>query len=302
MFTSYVFTLNNYTDEQVAALKIEIPLIAKYAIFGREVAPTTGTPHLQGYIRLERRARFNAALKWWKDKIGGKMPHIERAKGSAKQNEVYAGKEDTEPWTHGVIANPGKRTDIADFLTEAKTLGTLELAKKHPIAFAKYHKAADKVRNAEVANQSKIDLQNEFKESELRLWQKNAVKILDAQKHRQLLWISDPIGNHGKTWLAKWLVVHRGAFYIRNGKAGDIAYAYQEEKYVVFDLTRAQKETVNYNTIESFLDGMLWSPKYESRMKIFKGCNLIVMANWLPNKDALSRDRWVTAELDGVAE
>lgn len=43
------FTLNNYTD----ADEVDIQAIQSvYLIYGREVAPTTGTPHLQGFIKF----------------------------------------------------------------------------------------------------------------------------------------------------------------------------------------------------------------------------------------------------------
>jgi len=41
-----VFTLNNYTPEEVESLKI---CGSKYLIFGKEIGDS-GTPHLQGYM------------------------------------------------------------------------------------------------------------------------------------------------------------------------------------------------------------------------------------------------------------
>lgn len=50
----YVFTYNNYTPEGEAALKAWLGKNTKYAVYGHEVAPTTGTPHLQGYFSLKK--------------------------------------------------------------------------------------------------------------------------------------------------------------------------------------------------------------------------------------------------------
>jgi len=44
---SWVFTINNYREEDLASLN---SLSAKYLLCGKEVAPVTGTPHLQGYV------------------------------------------------------------------------------------------------------------------------------------------------------------------------------------------------------------------------------------------------------------
>ncbi len=45
----YIFTLNNYTDENIHQLK---ELNLKYLVIGYEIAPKTKTPHLQGYLEF----------------------------------------------------------------------------------------------------------------------------------------------------------------------------------------------------------------------------------------------------------
>lgn len=79
---AYCFTLNNYTDDHIAALK---ELACQYLIFGKEVAPSTGTSHLQGYVYFENPRSFNS--------ISRLFPwHIEVAKGTALQNKEYCSK------------------------------------------------------------------------------------------------------------------------------------------------------------------------------------------------------------------
>lgn len=48
------FTLNNYNGEDEQRIQNETARY-KYAIYGRETAPTTGTRHLQGYINFLNR-------------------------------------------------------------------------------------------------------------------------------------------------------------------------------------------------------------------------------------------------------
>ncbi len=50
----YIFTLNNYTEEDVKIL-MEEKVFFSYLLFGKEIAPTTGTPHLQGYFELPKK-------------------------------------------------------------------------------------------------------------------------------------------------------------------------------------------------------------------------------------------------------
>jgi len=99
---AYVFTLNNYNDENVACLD---QLDCVYMVYGKEIAPTTGTPHLQGYVYFKN-AR---AVKSVRKLLAG--AHVEAAMGTAAQNKEYCSKggEVTE---RGEIPRPGARTDL----------------------------------------------------------------------------------------------------------------------------------------------------------------------------------------------
>lgn len=78
---AWCFTINNY---------VALPEIrdgVRYLTFGREVAPTTGTPHLQGYVYYDNSVRLARVRK---DFPGA---HIEKAKGSFEQNQAYCQKD-----------------------------------------------------------------------------------------------------------------------------------------------------------------------------------------------------------------
>jgi len=55
--TNYRFTHNNYDN---TALEDTVPCL--YIIYGKEVAPTTGTPHLQGVIRFASKKSFKQVI------------------------------------------------------------------------------------------------------------------------------------------------------------------------------------------------------------------------------------------------
>lgn len=80
---AYCFTINNYTDEDIANLGL---LGYQYLIYGREVGES-GTKHLQGYMYFKSQRLFTAIKK--------KLPtaHIEARKGSHKQAREYCMKE-----------------------------------------------------------------------------------------------------------------------------------------------------------------------------------------------------------------
>lgn len=90
---AWCFTINNYTPETVAALNsIPMNLSKDYMCFQKEVAPTTGTRHIQGYIRWGNPRFFQY--------VSGVIPgHVQIARGSAEQNKAYCSKEGGEDFT-----------------------------------------------------------------------------------------------------------------------------------------------------------------------------------------------------------
>jgi hypothetical protein len=89
---NWCFTLNNPNPNWKTEMEAMDPY---YLIVGQEVAPTTGTPHLQGFVQFKKSMRLKAVTKL----IPG--AHLEIAKGSAKQNIQYCTKTDPNPFTLG---------------------------------------------------------------------------------------------------------------------------------------------------------------------------------------------------------
>jgi len=119
----------------------------------------------------------------------------------------------------------------------------------------------------------------------------------DEIDDRQILWIFDDVGRHGKTYLSKYLVDSCSAFYCSGGKGADILYAYAGESTVIFDYARDSKEYVNYGVIEQLKNGMVFSAKYESGMKRYNTPRIVVMSNFLPDRTKWSRDRYLVYDI-----
>lgn len=142
---------------------------------------------------------------------------------------------------------------------------------------------------------------NMTKDIKLRKFQEDIIERLKIQNDRQILWVYDEIGGRGKSVLANYLI-DRGAFFSDSGKLCDLAYAYNNESTVIFDLPRTTKDTdgkdwTPYRAMECFKNGRLFSSKYQSNLKRFKSCKIVVFANFLPDKSKLSRDRWDVLDL-----
>ena len=98
---NWCFTINNYTGFPTDLPSGPPPV--RYLCFGKEVAPTTGTPHLQGYISF-----VNAVYRPSRFLQQYGNGHFERAFGSADENAEYC-KKDGDFTEFGV--RPQSRTD-----------------------------------------------------------------------------------------------------------------------------------------------------------------------------------------------
>jgi len=83
----FCFTLNNYTSEEVNELKNTLNTLGKW-LFGYEVGENN-TPHLQGFILLPKKKSWQS----FTNILNNKRLHIECAKGSVEQNEIYCSKD-----------------------------------------------------------------------------------------------------------------------------------------------------------------------------------------------------------------
>lgn len=83
----WIFTLNNYDTafsykDYISEMKHKV----KRGVWGREIAPQTGTPHLQGYLEFFRTVRLAHVRKIFA------TAHWEAARGSSLANYEYCTK------------------------------------------------------------------------------------------------------------------------------------------------------------------------------------------------------------------
>ena len=68
---------------------------------------------------------------------------------------------------------------------------------------------------------------------------------------------------------------------------------------VIFDLSRTQVDKIDhiYDLMESFKNGHIFSPKYDSVVKTFSPTHVVVFVNFIPDHTKLSQDHWLVKTL-----
>lgn len=160
---NYCFTYNNYTEDGEKALQSWATEFTKYTIYGHEIAPTTGTPHLQGFFSLKKKARITTLQKKFRELNIGIALIVSR--GSASENFAYCTKVDPNGyWCCGDIRICGQgsrsdRVEIAEHIKEGKSLQ--EVYELHRDSFIQYHsgiKAALFIEEKRIAPKLRDDL------------------------------------------------------------------------------------------------------------------------------------------------
>lgn len=140
----WLFTLNNYTDEEVEAMKSLALDKCRYMVFGYEKAPKTGTPHLQGYLELVKDGRMSMMHQYCR------RLHFELkpVKGTAQENRKYCLKIRDKDVKKGTPPNEkfyefgdcptigqGNRTDLENACAAVVSGGFIALNKPefHPV-------------------------------------------------------------------------------------------------------------------------------------------------------------------------
>nr|WAE42475.1 MAG: replication associated protein [Cressdnaviricota sp.] len=129
--------------------------------------------------------------------------------------------------------------------------------------------------------------------------------IQNKADYRTINWIYDPIGNNMKTAFVKKCAYELNTIFITGGKGSDILHMVAENisgKQVInwslmIDYPRTLEGKVSYTAIESIKNGIWTSPKYEGKSVIVNCPHMWIFANWLPDLNSMSEDRWKIWEL-----
>lgn len=298
----WTLTLFGFTqDDKDRFGKLVDEGVATYCCFQEESCPRTGKAHLQAYVVFQKRIRLAGVKK----ALCSRTVHAVRSDGTPSQNREYCSKPnsavpDSFREYGSIPSDParGKRNDFEEFKEAVKAgLRDKKRAREEfPALVAKYARWCYDY----IDDQKDVSVE----EHALRDWQADLDGLLsEAPDDRAVVFVVDKEGNRGKTWFAKHYVkLHDDAQFMEPAKKADMAYALQDNLRVLFlNITRSssgEKADYLYSFIEAVKDGMVFSPKYESRMKYLGKVHVVVMMNQDPNFELLSTDRYRVINLE----
>lgn len=146
-------------------------------------------------------------------------------------------------------------------------------------------------------------------ERDLRDWQKGVCDIISREPDdRTLHWYWSATGNVGKTTFCKYLTSRYGALPLA-GKGADVrngVVTYVEKngkcpELIVVPIPRSYDEKyLSYEGLENCKDMYFYSGKYEGAAVCGNPPHVFVFANFYPDVEKLSDDRWVIWQIDGM--
>lgn len=249
---AWCITLNNYTTLEYDTITQHL---SDEYIIGKEGNSEEKTQHLQIYFKYKNARSFMSMKKIFP------RGHIEKAKGSPKDNYIYCSKE--KDFITNMSITTVREKGIQLCLTEYENvnwykyqLDVLEIIGKKP-------------------NNRSI---NWFWEKTGNIGKSYLAKYI-------CLTNDDVIICDGK----KTDVLNQINTMIEIGK--------KLPRIILLDVPRTSLEFINYGLIESIKGGLVYSGKYEGGTCIFPHPHVIIFANEPPNKDAMSGDRWNVIEI-----
>lgn len=309
-FRNFCFT--RYFDSEEGAIESASHLdgyftddLFSYIIVNVEACPTTARIHWQGYCELSKQARWGQIKRTATILVGA---HVETRKGSQQQAIDYCMKEESRvagPFSYGEpngSRGPGKVTaqTIVDYI-KANPTTTMDEIEEEFTAYCMMH--YDKVQSTLLRSK-----RTKFDDSAFvaRAWQEFVMQRIRAEPDdRTIFWVTDAVGDRGKSRLAKHLVSEHKAVQL-GGRHADMALIYRNSlaPVVIFDVSRSEKEFSHdvYSMAENLKNGTVISSKYQSESLMFKAPHVIVFSNrtwdrsmWTVNRVVefdLSEDKW----------
>lgn len=138
----WTWTLNNPTEAEALHLK-GLKEGQSYICYGLEIAPETGTPHLQGYVEYKNRVTMTRLKKDISPRI-----HVELSQGTGQQNREYCSKDGVfeEYGEMKPEVGQGHRSDLDEVVSAvARGDSMTSLWRQFPKTMIRYHRGVEQL-------------------------------------------------------------------------------------------------------------------------------------------------------------
>lgn len=291
----WIFTLLNWTQDELTHILDAGREHAEYLVVGREHAPTTGTPHLQGYVEWRAACRFQTC----KNRLGSNRVSVRIARADATKNRTYCTKEnDFEEIGECPTVGQGRRSDLDRFFDWADEFGqqngrpptSPEVANSYPTIAVRFPRVLEVVRlraGRTLFHQQPVP----------RDWQQSLYDdLVGPPDDRKIKFVVDHAGGLGKSWFVRWFLdQHPSETQVfRPARVQDIAHAVRvRTKYFFFDVPRNGMQFLQFQVLEQLKDRLIFSPKYQSATKELSFVpHVVVFCNEDPTEEEMSPDRY----------
>ncbi len=258
---NWCFTLNRYTPEDVARLKLYASLEGSGVVgmaFQGEVGEEK-TPHLQGHVAFKNKCR---PVGKFKKCLGHARMHLEVRRGSIQANQEYC-------------LDPAKRQ-----------AGGPRFNYGFPEMLVKV-----KENNL---RKDQLDIADQFREPEDALYGRKVFWFWENKGG----WGKSFLCKYMVDMMGAYVVAGKG-IDVLSTIAKKVAADGGGPPIIIFDVPRVNEGHVSYQAMEGIKNGLFYSGKYEGLMVRFNSPHLLVFANAPPDKTKLSADRWVIKNLRG---
>jgi len=259
---SWFGTYNNYTEERYQEILTELQEKAVKWIICKEVAPTTGTPHLHMYARYKNARYWNAMRTLW---LGA---DVDPAKGNDKQGFVYCSKDGD------FKSNYIYKTGLPPYE---------DILKKNVL------EAYNNVIWRDWQNEILTMIEKPADSRSINWYWEETGNVGKSFLSKYIISkYPGAIIADGK----KDNVFNQVMNLIREKRVAPTI--------VLLDIPRCNLDRINYGVLEALKNGMMYSGKYEGGVCVFAPPHVIVFANAAPNRRALSQDRWMIKCLEDI--
>lgn len=323
----FAWTLHDPSDEQIMKIKESVGKRGiTYICFGRETCPTTGRPHLQGYLQSNQKeyARF-------KKQFDANELHIERALAASGPSETELLGEFSKPytaigycmkdgdfWEAGTkiefkeMKGQGHRTDL-ETVQSAVERGEdyQKICQDNFRTAAKYHRFIKEQVQMRDEAKNFASFKEEYASSTLLPWQKYIQDIVvDTPHKRNIYWIWESQGNMGKSWITNYLAALHGATIMTAGEKKRLTFIWinQLSRIAIFDLSRTNASSTTfdptkhlngiYSLAEDLKNGRVINTFQEPKTVFFKIPHVIFFTNFEPDYNKWSDDRYSVIHIE----